>query len=274
MPELPEVETIKNDLTKSIVGKNIAQAEVLEKRSVRNDTDLFVSALKNNQILDIERKGKFLFFKLRRKNKYLLAHLRMTGQLIYAPKRKEAKIEKYSRALIYFSDGSALIYNDIRAFGFLQIISEKEEVEIKNKLGIDPLSSDFTLQNFQSAVSGRKGTLKSILLDQKTIAGIGNIYADEICFEARVYPGRKSDTLSDREIRLLHRATLKILRKSIRHRGTTFSNYVDGYGRKGEFINFLKVYGRGKKKCLGCSGTVETKKIAGRTTHYCPSCQK
>jgi formamidopyrimidine-DNA glycosylase len=171
-----------------------------------------------------------------------------------------------------FSNGGQLFFNDLRRFGYLKLVSKEEKEKIvTNNFGIEPLTPDYTLEAFADLFKKRQTNIKALLLNQKLIAGIGNIYADETCFEARILPFRKVSSLTGQK---LYRAIEHVLKLSIKNRGTTFNNYVDSDGNIGSHINFLKVYGRAGQKCRRCRHIILKKKHAGRGTHYCANCQK
>src|SRR3989339_477310 len=237
MPELPEVETIRRDLEKKIAGEKIQSIEILAAKSVHNKSSDFLKILIANNFKHIERRGKLLMFALDKVDKYayLLVHLKMTGQLIYR---------------------------------------HKKEILVIHSFGIEPLTPDYTLEAFQKLFKKRQTNIKALLLNQKLISGIGNIYADEVCFCAKIFPTRKVGSLSGLEIKKLFNCIEDVLRVAIENRGTTFNNYVDSAGHTGSHINFLNVYGRDGEKCKRCKGTILKIKHAGRGTHYCANCQK
>jgi formamidopyrimidine-DNA glycosylase len=304
MPELPEVETIRRDLQSKIVGKNITDVLVRDKRTVKGSVASFGKVLSRNKFIKIERRGKLLLFGLE-DGKYLLVHLKMTGQLILAESGKgiprgqppSGKVEsgrviagghsfkggqsfhlpdKHTRVVMEFSDNSKLFFNDLRVFGYMKIVTGKERDRIfNNDFGLegDQLGR-LKVEQFIKLFVNRKTRIKAFLLDQKIIAGIGNIYADEICFCTGVRPSRRVNELTHAEIKRLFKCTPKILKLAVKHRGTTFNNYVDSGGNKGNFVQFLKVYGRGGGKCRRCSGIIKKIKQGGRGTHFCPDCQK
>src|SRR3989339_93571 len=260
MPELPEVETIVQDLNKKIKGKRISKVNVRLKRIVKSEN--FVKVLIGNSVKEALRRGKLIIFKLEKENNYLLVHLRMTGQVIYQQNNRitagghsdnndnlKELPNKHSHVIIYFTDGSKLFFNDQRQFGVLKIVNAKRLQE-------------------------EKKNIKAFLLDQKYIAGIGNIYADETLFRAGVSPTRRVDSLTKNEIKKIAESVKIILKKAIQARGTTFNNYVDADGNQGSFVNFLKIYGRGGKECKKCKTILKKIKVAGRGTVCCPKCQK
>jgi formamidopyrimidine-DNA glycosylase len=282
MPELPEVETIRRDLAERIIKRKIVAVEIADKKL--GEAKNFAQVLIGNQIIAVNRIGKLLIFSLK-SGEFLLIHLKMTGQLIYISgkeiiaggheignSRKNLPSE-HTRIFLTFADKSRLFFNDLRRFGYVKIASAKEVEEIKKAYGIEPLQPNFTLAEFAKALSGGRN-IKAALLDQKKVAGIGNIYADEILFASGILPSRSADSLKPAEIKRLFVYAEKIIEKAIAHRGTTFSDYVDSFGQKGNFTRFLKVYGRKGEKCPACGKPLKVAKIAGRSTHFCPKCQK
>ncbi|MCX6779860.1 MAG: bifunctional DNA-formamidopyrimidine glycosylase/DNA-(apurinic or apyrimidinic site) lyase [Candidatus Magasanikbacteria bacterium] len=289
MPELPEVETIRRDLEKKISTKKIKDIKILATKSVHNKSAEFLKVLVGNNFSHIERRGKLLMFALDKSGKYgyMLVHLKMTGQLIYRNKDRVLAgghsqtamntnvPNKFTRVIFNFSDGGQLFFNDLRRFGYIKLVSTKEKEKIvKNNFGIEPLTSDYIFEDFAKLFQKRQTNVKALLLNQKLISGIGNIYADEACFEAKILPMRKASDLSQAELKKLFEMVAQVLKVSIENRGTTFNNYVDSDGRTGSHINFLKVYGRDGEKCKKCKSIILKIKHAGRGTHYCPNCQK
>lgn len=300
MPELPEVETIKKDLLEKVLNKKIEEIKIKKPKIIKNSSAFFREELKGSTFNDIKRIGKLLIFVFGKKTgseKYLLIHLKMTGQLIYCDaknfiagghansREEERKIRegdtkslcregKYTHIVFGFEDKSKLFFNDLRQFGYLKIVNKKSLDEIWSRFGIEPLQKNFTWENFKIIFKNRKTNIKALLLNQNIISGIGNIYADEILFAAKVRPDRPADSLSEKEFREIFKASGQIMQKAINYRGTTFSDYVDAGGKKGNFVGQLKVYGREKSKCKRCKkGVIKKIRVAGRGTRYCPSCQ-
>ncbi|MDF1498142.1 MAG: bifunctional DNA-formamidopyrimidine glycosylase/DNA-(apurinic or apyrimidinic site) lyase [Patescibacteria group bacterium] len=272
MPELPEVETIKRDLENNVIRKTITSVQVLKNNSVKNSVQTFKNILRFNQIKNIERKGKYLAFEFKKDHNFLIIHLRMTGQLIYSKKDIQ---NKHTRVIIHFKDHSKLYFNDIRRFGYLQIVNKKDKELIFDKLGIDPTDKGFTYEFLNTILKSKKSSLKSVLLNQNIISGIGNIYADEICFDAKLKPYRKTNALNPKEVLRLFNSIRKILDLAIKHRGTSFSDYVDANGKMGNFTKHLKVYKKERERCANCNNYSITKlKIAGRMTRFCKNCQR
>jgi formamidopyrimidine-DNA glycosylase len=285
MPELPEVETIKRGLAQKILGLKIKEIKVLKKKIVRSRLEDFCQTLKDNKIKNVKRIGKLLIISLE-ENNFLLIHLGMTGQLVYidqkniiagghnVPKRGGLP-NKWTRVILKFNNNAELFYNDLRQFGYLKLVNAEELDKIKKRYGIEPLTENFRWKDFKKIFQSRKTKIKNILLNQGLIAGIGNIYADEILFAAGVHPLRAANKLKEEELKKIFKATEVILKKSIEYRGTTFSDYVDASGQQGSFVKFLKVYGRAGKKCLRCrQGIIAKIKIAERGTSFCGNCQR
>lgn len=286
MPELPEVETIRRGLEKSILHKNIADLDILKNRVLKNTSLYFRKILKDQHIKKIERRGKLLIMEVSDNQHLLLIHLKMTGQLIYVLGKKViagghnlpnlgALPNKYSHVIFKFVDGSKLFFNDLRQFGYLRIIKAGDRSKIEQQYGIEPGHSDFKWSAFKKIFANRSTRLKSLLLNQQLISGLGNIYVDEVCFRAKVRPDRLASSLSQAEIRALYNACQYIIKKAIAKRGTTFSDYRDHDNKPGNFFQHLKVYGRSGQKCLRCKkANIEKIRLAGRGTHFCPHCQK
>lgn len=284
MPELPEVETIKSDLRKTIKNKIIEDINVIWKGVLRNSTRNSTNLIKGTKVEDISRRAKLLIISLYG-NYSILIHLKMTGQLIYSSRllKKEVNktlkdsIYKYARIFFFFSDSSGIIFNDQRKFGFVKIMSKEKMKEAINKenYGPEPLDKGFTLELFREILQRRSRIkIKQLLMDQKAIAGIGNIYSDEICFYARVLPVRKAGSLTPNESESIYSGINKILARAIELRGSSVENYIDAFGGKGDYVKELKVYGREGEKCGICGGIVERIKLGGRSSYYCPKCQK
>ncbi len=288
MPELPEVETIRQDLHRKVLDKKIIAVEILHGKTLHGQGVVaFQNELLKKSFTDIERVGKLLIFSIKNSDNFLLAHLKMTGQFIYCYKDTivagghsfkvfdKTLPSKHTRVVVAFADNSKLFFNDSRLFGYLKIVDKKEKDRLVGKYGIEPLAKNFTLKNFTNVLVKRKTSIKALLLNQEIIAGIGNIYADEALHMAGILPGRLAVSLSAAELKKLHASIEKIIRTAIKYRGTTFNNYVDSEGNRGNFSKHLKVYDRTGEKCLSCkTGIIEKTRVAGRGTHFCKICQK
>ncbi len=297
MPELPEVETIVNDLNKKIINRKIENVQIKLARLIKNRKKNFLDFVIGNKFTKISRRGKLIIFYFKtplsfsRKREssnnklFMLIHLKMTGQLIYKNKNKiiagghsqdktlDNLPNKYTHVIFDFSDRSQLLHNDLRQFGYLKLVNKKELDKILNKFGYEPLEPDFTFVNFKKLIKNRRKNVKAFLLDQSLVAGIGNIYADEVLFASGVHPERSVDDLRIEEIKKIYINIKRILKKAIKYRGTTFNDYRDADGNKGSFVKMLKVYGRDGEKCLVCGTIIKKIKAAGRGTRYCAKCQ-
>ena len=277
MPELPEVQTIVNQLQRKIVGKKIKAidinlAKMINGCSVGNFREIVVGG----KIKKVNRRAKILIINL--SNNYsLLIHLKLSGQIIYQPKIFNLKPQKHTHFVYYFTDGSVLLHNDVRQFGWIKLIKtdKLENYFQQEKFGPEPLDKKFKLEKFKELLSKRpKQKIKSLLLDQKFLAGIGNIYAQEACFCAKVLPVRIVKNLKEKEIKNLYHCLIKILKKAIQCHGSSIDDYIDIQGKKGSYVCYLKVYGRLGRKCYRCSGIIKKMVLAGRGTYFCSQCQK
>ncbi|MBC7104555.1 MAG: bifunctional DNA-formamidopyrimidine glycosylase/DNA-(apurinic or apyrimidinic site) lyase [Firmicutes bacterium] len=271
MPELPEVETIRRTLAPLLVGRTITACRVsLPKVLDHRDPDSFVGAVVGRKIEDLTRRGKYLLFHLSG-GRVLVVHLRMTGRLIYHPPEvgPEEPV-KHTHVIFGLEDGATLHYVDPRRFGRLRLAPAPARLD---SLGPEPLDGGFSPEVFRRHLSGRRRRIKALLLDQAFLAGLGNIYADEALYRARIHPERPADRLTAREARALYRAIREVLDEAIRYRGTSIVDYVDGRGRPGEFQLRLNVYGRGGEPCPACGTPIARTRVASRGTYFCPRCQ-
>lgn len=287
MPELPEVETIRGDLARKLGGQRIKSVTIINRKTVALAPAVFYRRLSKQIIDQVGRRAKLLFFKLKPSGDYLLIHLKMTGQLIYQDKKSliagghslsEEKDgdypNKHTRVIFSFDNQSQLFFNDLRKFGYIKLAQARELEElIKKNYGPEPLSTDFSLLAFRKILSSKKTNIKAVLLNQKNVSGLGNIYVDESLFKAGISPKRRASSLSPSEIKKLYLAVNRIIAQAIKDRGTTFNNYRDSEGRRGSFSSRLKVYGRDKASCRSCGRPISKIKLAGRGTHYCSFCQ-
>ncbi len=296
MPELPEVETIKKQLNNIIIGKKIKSVEILEPRLVKVAPESFKKAVIGATIKAVRRRAKLLIIDLSG-GRSLLVHLKMTGQLIYdrrttrnsTPYKKprfytgqaqnyaESIKNKHTHVIYTFADGGRLLHNDLRKFGFVKLAETKEVMKYLEKEGYgpEPLENNFTLKIFKALLTKQsRKKIKPTLMEQTFIAGIGNIYADEICFYAGVGPTRIISTLKEEEIKKLFAGIKKILSDAVKYRGSSVDQYVDARGEEGEYVPRLKVYGREGEKCPRCGAIIQRIKINGRSSHFCSKCQR
>jgi formamidopyrimidine-DNA glycosylase len=278
MPELPEVETIRRGLEREVVGKRIKSVDVSGARSIRRHKNKkeFAARLEGAKVKTARRKGKYLLLALD-SGDVLVVHLRMSGQLLRA--QPKDPLLKHTHVVITFTQGGQLRFVDPRTFGELFVTTPDQvtaEVPELAELGFDPVDQPVAVTEFARRLLGRRDAkLKALLMDQSFIAGIGNIYSDEILWEAGLRWDRTPGSLSNMEIRRLFRAIVEILHEAVKHRGSTLSDqqYVDVLGRAGEYQNLHNVYDRAGQSCNRCRATITKEKFQGRSTFYCPSCQ-
>jgi formamidopyrimidine-DNA glycosylase len=280
MPELPEIETIKNDLAPKIIGKIITKVTFPPDPKIRilrrfPSQRQFIQELEGSKIHFLTRRAKYLIFELV-PAKTLVIHLGMSGQLLL--KKSGTPYEPYIRAVFHFNKGTELRFIDPRKFGeiFLKLPSLQSHPLTLDRLGPEPLEKDFSITCLTRILQKSRRAIKTLLLDQKSIAGIGNIYSDEILFNAKIHPTRLANTLEGDDIKLLHRSIRKILKDAIDNRGTTAADkrYRDGLGKVGKFQKKLKVYQRRGNPCFSCGTMIKSMRVGGRSASFCPHCQK
>jgi formamidopyrimidine-DNA glycosylase len=279
MPELPEVETLKRDLEKEVVGKRIKQVDVSGMRSIRRHPNKkhFAAKLEGRKITGIDRRGKYLLVKLEGGD-ILVVHLGMSGQLLRSKGVAKDKPDKHTHVVITFTQAGRLRFIDPRTFGELFVTTPEDlpgEVPELHHLGFDPVDQMMSWTQFAEMLHHRKAKLKVLLMDQKFVAGIGNIYSDEILFAAGLRYDRLSDSLSTQEVRRLYRAMVETLQEAIKHRGSSLADeqYRDLFGEIGEFQSLHKVYDREGEACRRCRSTIVRVKANGRSSFLCPQCQ-
>lgn len=287
MPELPEVEIIKEGLEKEIVGKTIKEFKVsLQKTFSGNRSDLI-----GKKALSVRRRGKIIILSLSGALKIII-HLKMTGQLIFDPAKKgnkglEKRIagghpsrdwvadlpNKHTRAIFSFRDGGILYFNDLRKFGYIKCYREGLIPEIES-IGIDALDEQFSAKYLLEKSQGKSIEVKKFIMDQGIVAGVGNIYSDEALFCAGISPKRKVNKVLPGEFKRLVGCIKQVLKKGIKYGGSSYRNYVNSSGEKGKMQDHLNVYGRGGKGCFKCGNEIVRTKIGGRSGCFCPTCQK
>ena len=272
MPEIAEVETVRNVLKKRILNKKIVDVKVLYTKMIENNIDDFKKILINNEFIDILRKGKWLIFELN--NYYLLSHLRMEGK--YFIKNSTEPTVKHEHVIITFNDGTELRYHDTRKFGRMKLI---EKAELKNtieiqKQGIEPIDDNLTVNYLLNNFKGKKMPMKTCLLDQEIISGLGNIYADEVLFKAGIHPLRKPETITKAECESIIISSKEIILKAISEGGTTIKSYTSSLGVIGNYQNFLQVHKKEGMACPRCNNIIKRIKVGGRSTYFCEHCQK
>ncbi len=269
MPELPEVETIASGL-REIVGRQIVGVEVRWPRAVVPGLPLFETGLLGRTVLGVQRRGKWVDLPLEGEV-HLLIHLRMSGRLLL--ESAEAAEDPHTRVVVRLDDGRQLRFSDPRKFGRMVLTANPDQV--LGDLGPEPLGEAFTVRKLREMLARRKARLKPLLLDQRFLAGLGNIYADEVLWRARLHPLRRADTLTEEETDRLYSAIRSVLKEAIARRGSTLDDrrYVGADGQPGNFAPSLAVYRRAGQPCPRCGETVERIVVGGRGTHLCPRCQ-
>ena len=273
MPELPEVETIRRGLEARLAGRTITGLRIPPDRGkpvpvIKGmDEATFREGVVGTRIEGVSRRGKYLALNLD-SSMMLVIHLRMTGALLFS----EDPDDPHVRAVFTLDDGTVMRFTDVRKFGGLWLVDELSQVT--PNLGLEPLGEEFLPDVLIAAVTGRKAPVKSILLDQRSIAGIGNIYADEACFLAGIDPRRHGLTLTAEEVCSLHAAIREVLNKGIENGGASFRDYRNTTGNIGSMQKMVKVFRRTGQECYKCSSLVQRTVLGGRSTHFCPTCQK
>jgi formamidopyrimidine-DNA glycosylase len=272
MPELPEVETIVRCLKPRLVGRRVKTFRILYPPLLRLDVGAAPAPLKGKRVIGLRRRGKMILVDFSG-GRSLLFHLKMTGQLFLCPRKIPA--DKHTRLVMSFQGlAEDLRFRDVRKFGFVRA-AETSRIEAAPELrGLGPEPLELEPERFLALIRGRRGRLKSFLLNQSAVAGIGNIYADEILFEARLHPRSDVSRLNRRSLARLHAATRLILERAIRCRGTSVRDYRDGNGLEGDFQRCLRVYGRESLPCLRCGAKIRRIRLSGRSSFFCPRCQR
>lgn len=286
MPELPEVETIRRDIAHAFTGKRIRRLVVRKPSLLKGSRADFRRALKSAQVVRVARRAKHLIVELST-GYAIIIHLKMTGQLVMRALSGKLTVgghpitgvssvpNRFTYVTLEFTNGWKLYFNDVRRFGYWRVIRQVELAQALSHLGPEPLSKSFTPLVFKQALARRKRTsIKAAILDQTIIAGIGNIYADEVLYAARIKPSRRTSQLKQVEVVSLYRAIRAVLRRAVAARGTSFNTYVDGLGREGTYWEKRLAYGRAGEGCKRCGSLFKKTVVAQRGTTYCPSCQR
>jgi formamidopyrimidine-DNA glycosylase len=272
MPELPEVETIVQDLSSKLKGLEISSVRIIYPPVLRNKEHSLVHDLRGRKVVGVRRRGKMLLIDFER-NLSLIIHLKMTGQLLFYPTEKPR--DKHTHLILSFKDeDNELRFRDVRKFGFISCVQNLDiscADELKS-LGPEPLEIDFFL--LKKLFKGRKARLKSLLLNQNFIAGIGNIYADEILFQARLHPLTPASLLGDDDLKRLLKAMRDVLRKAIRHKGSSIRTFTNAEGKRGKFQEYHQVYGRESLSCFICGEKITRLRLGGRSSFFCRRCQQ
>ncbi len=300
MPELPEVETIRSGLEDVLRSKQIAHVDVIFTKSMPASAEDLEKYVIGATITDIRRRGKVLILELS-SGYSLLIHLKMTGQLVFDDveqekgKKEKGKgdrkriggghptksmaadlPDKSTRVVFTFADGSVLYFNDQRKFGWVKLVESPkvEREKFFETMGLEPLGSEFGIPNLEAGIKNSKRAIKTILLDQDTVAGLGNIYTDEALHLAKIHPLRQGQALTAEEVERLHAAIITVLQDSINDGGTSFTSYVNANGITGDYLRNARVYRREGEPCPECGTVIEKTKVGQRGTHICPQCQE
>jgi formamidopyrimidine-DNA glycosylase len=274
MPELPEVETIRSRLAPGLTGRRFERVEISDPRLTRPvPPEAVAEALQGEQVADVRRRGKYLVVVFE-SGRHLLVHLRMTGNVLHpAPEGRED--DPHVRAVVRLDDGSDVVYRDVRRFGTWDLLEpgELEEYFAVRRLGVEPLARAFTPASLGRALAGRRAPVKAALLDQRAAAGIGNIYADEALWYARIHPLIPAGDLDEEQVRALREGVRTALRLGIRRQGATLRDYRSADGSRGRMQEEFRVYGRAGEPCERCGTPIAKTRVAGRGTWFCPTCQ-
>ena len=272
MPEIAEVETVRNTLKSMILNKKIVDVNIIYPKIIESNISDFKNILIGRKFVDIDRIGKWLMFDLN--DYYLLSHLRMEGK--YFVKKSTDEIIKHEHIIISFDDGTDLRYHDTRKFGRMNLVkkSDIDRVEAIKKQGIEANSNKLTKEYLYDKIHKKNKPIKSLLLDQTIISGLGNIYANEVMFDARINPNKLGKDISLKECDLIVKASKKIIDAAIKDGGTTIKSYTSSLGVTGRFQQHLMVHKREGEECKVCGTLIENIKIGGRSTYFCPKCQK
>lgn len=273
MPELPEVETVRRGLAPVLEGRTVDRVEIADPRLTRpHDPRAVAAELEGERVALVDRRGKYLIVRFE-SGRALLVHLRMTGSFLHG-RAGELPADPHRRAVVSLDDGSDVAYRDVRRFG-TWLLLEPDEVDayVDERVGREPLADAYKAKHLAERLEGRKAPIKAAILDQRTVAGVGNIYADEALWRARIHPLKPAHELDPHEVSALYRAIREALRAGIRRQGSTLRDYRRPDGGEGGAQHEFRVYGRGGEPCERCGTPVDKIRVAGRGTWYCPSCQ-
>ena len=272
MPEMPEVETVRRGLMNIAAGRKIQGIDVYYGKTIENDIEEFRQALIGQTIERIDRRGKYLLFRFTN-NLTMVSHLRMEGS--YYRQLNDGPIDKHTHVVFHFTDGTELCYRDTRKFGRMRLVKTGEEMQVGGlkTMGPEPTTKDFKVDYFKRILKKSRSKIKPFLLNQDHVAGLGNIYCDEVLWQSRINPEQPANTLTDEQLQILHDNIIRELAKPTKYKGTTVHTFMNAFGEAGAFQNQLEVYGRGGEKCERCGHKLVKIKVAQRGTTFCPRCQ-
>jgi formamidopyrimidine-DNA glycosylase len=275
VPELPEVETIRASLAPGLTGRRLERVDILDPRLTRPEPpEVIAAGLEGEVVADVRRRGKYLIVAFE-SGRHLLIHLRMTGNVLH-PAPEGRRDDPHVRAVVRLDDGSDIAYRDVRRFGTWELVEPREldAYFAARRLGVEPLGRSFTPAGLRRSLAGRRAPIKAALLDQRAAAGVGNIYADEALWYARVNPLTPAGELGEEEVTALRDGVRTALQLGIRRQGATLRDYRGADGSRGRMQDEFRVYGRENEPCERCGTPIAKTRVAGRGTWYCPTCQR
>lgn len=273
MPELPEVQTVINNLAPSVTGRKIKDVDVIYPKMIQNDLNDFSKTIKGLTFIGIRRRGKYILFDFDN-GQTLISHLRMEGK--YSILNNDDDLPKHTHVIFWLDNGKKMVYQDTRKFGRMHLVSTSEVDETKEikKLGLEPFNSDFTADELFYRLQKKKGKIKGVLLSQEVVVGLGNIYVDEVLYYAKVHPATPANHVTKEDVELIKVGTQHILKSAIKYGGTTIFSFKNANGEIGHFQDHLKVHSQEGKECQIDGHLIEKIKLDGRSTYFCPQCQQ
>src|SRR3989344_3692230 len=274
MPELPEVETIKRDLNRELKGRKILKLKFYDwPKMLKPDPTSVAEAIEGKKIKGFDRRAKLLLMHLGDHGTTIAIHLKLSGQL-FLRKQTDPK-DRFTHVIVELDKGEELRFNDLRKFGFMKVVKDKGDLDkILAEFGPEPFTPEFTFDTFKKIVTKSTRAVKIVIMDQSKISGVGNIYADEALWRARIHPEKTAEKLTERQLRELYEAIIFVLKQGIDDRGTSVDQYLDIYAKQGQHVKNLKVFRLNGKPCPRCGTTIKKIRVGGRGTHFCPNCQK
>jgi len=273
MPELPEVETIRRDLSKELKGRKILRLKFYDwAKMLKPDPDSVAKAIEGKKIKGFDRRAKLLLMHLDDHGTTIAIHLKLSGQLFV--RKSSDSPDRFTHIVVELDKGEELRFNDLRKFGFMKVVKDKAELDsLLSEFGPEPFTREFTFEKFREMVTKSSRAVKTVIMDQTKIAGVGNIYADEALWRAKIHPETPANGLSDKNLKELFDAILFVLKQGIEDRGTSVDQYLDTHAHKGGHAKNLKVFRLNGEPCPRCGTIIKKIRVGGRGTHFCPSCQ-
>lgn len=273
MPELPEVETIRRDLNKELKGRKIIRLKYYDwAKMLKPDPGSVRQAVEGKKIKDFQRRAKLLLMHLDDHNTTIAIHLKLSGQLFI--RKQTDPPDRFTHVILELDRGDELRFNDLRKFGFMKVIYSQKDLEtVLSEFGPEPLTKEFTLSKFKEIVTKSARAIKTVIMDQTKISGVGNIYADEALWRAKIHPETSANNLSGQKLEELHEAINFVIKQGVEDRGTSVDQYLTIYAEEGEHAKNLKVFRLDGEPCPRCGTTIKKIRVGGRGTHFCPKCQ-